>query len=73
MWLVKEKSDNFHIGFLKSTSPLLTEITEGERMIFHVVGGTIYLKFILGNKNPEEVIKSYHRYINGFGLHPFWA
>lgn len=73
MWLIKEKSDNFHIGLLKSTSPLLTEITEGERMVFHVVGGTIYLKFILGNKNPEEVIKSYHRYINGFGLHPFWA
>jgi alpha-glucosidase len=42
-------------------------------MVFHVVGGNIFLKFFLGDSNPENVIKSYHRFINGFGLHPFWA
>jgi hypothetical protein len=26
MWVIKEQSGNFHIGFLKSTSALLSEI-----------------------------------------------
>ncbi|CAD8121804.1 unnamed protein product [Paramecium sonneborni] len=73
MWLTFENSKNYHIGFLKSTSALLTQIDEGQRMIFHVVGGNIVLKFFLGGREPEKVIQSYHRYINGFGLHPFWA
>ncbi|CAK60798.1 unnamed protein product (macronuclear) [Paramecium tetraurelia] len=73
MWLTYEKSGNYHVGFLKSTSALLTQIDEAQRMVFHVVGGNIVLKFFLGQQEPEKVIKSYHRYINGFGLHPFWA
>lgn len=42
-------------------------------MIFHVVGGNIVLKFFIGTNNPEGVIKAYHRYINGFAIHPFWS
>ena len=42
-------------------------------MIFHVVGGNVVLKFFLGDENPENVIKAYHSYINGYYIHPFWA
>jgi alpha-glucosidase len=27
----------------------------------------------LGDEQPENVIKAYHRYIKGFSLHPFWS
>ena len=36
------------------------------------MGGRIDLKFFFGNK-PEEVIKAYHAYINGFALTSFWT
>jgi hypothetical protein len=42
-------------------------------MGFHIVGGNIIIKFFLGDKNPENAIKAYHRYIKGFSIHPFWS
>jgi alpha-glucosidase len=38
-----------------------------------MVGGNIILKFFLGDKNPESVVKAYHRYIKGFSIPPFWS
>lgn len=46
--LLFSMKNKFHIGFLKSTSALLTQVTEGDRMIFHVMGGSIVLKFFIG-------------------------
>jgi alpha-glucosidase len=73
MWLKKELSGNWHVGFLKSTSALETDILVGRSMGIHITGGNIILKFFLGDKNPETPIKAYHRYINGYAIHPFWS
>jgi alpha-glucosidase len=69
MWLKRESMNagahKFHVGFLKSTSPLLTEF-RGNQMTLNVVGGQIFLKFFLGDTTPESVIRAYHNYINGY-------
>ena len=31
------------------------------------------MKFFFGDRDPEEVVKAYHNYVNGFTLMPFWS
>lgn len=38
-----------------------------------MIGGNIDFRFFLGDSNPETAVKMYHRYVNGYTLHPFWA
>lgn len=42
-------------------------------MSFKVGGGIIEMKFFFGDRDPEEVVKAYHNYVNGFTLMPFWS
>jgi len=37
------------------------------------MAGIIEFKLFLGDNHPDNAIKMYHTYINGFALHPFWA
>jgi len=57
---------------------------KNKNLQYQIIGGDIELKFFLDgtqqtntppfNKHsPEEAIKRYHNYLNGFSLHPFWA
>jgi len=72
MYLRREKSGLFHVGFLRNTYANQFDY-DYESLVFKVLGGVIELKFFFGEEKPEEAVQLYHAYINGFALHPFWA
>lgn len=37
------------------------------------MGGIVDIKFFFGGSDPRKVIDKYHRYVNGWALHPFWS
>ena len=51
---------------------MLIDYRQNRYLKFSVVGGIAEIKFFIGT-TIESVIKQYHRYINGYSLHPFWA
>jgi len=49
------------------------DYVKNNTLTFKVIGGNIDFRFFLGDSNPETAVKMYHRYVNGYTLHPFWA
>lgn len=72
MYLRREKDGNFHIVFLRSASGMQLQYKAEKFLKYKVISGIIDLKFFLGGKNPEPLIEQYHKFINGWILHPFW-
>lgn len=66
-------SKKFHVVFLRNAYGMEIDYTENQKLTYKVIGGNFDFKFFIGDKNPEEPIKLYHNYINGWILHPFWA
>jgi alpha-glucosidase len=50
----------------------VTDYHQGEYMLLKIVGGIIDFKFFIGS-SAKEVIAKYHRYLNGWAIHPFWS
>lgn len=73
MYLRKEQSGNYHVVFLRNPSGMLINYQQGLYLEYQVMGGILEYKIFLGDQKPENSIKQYHSYINGFNLHPFWA
>lgn len=73
MYLMREKSGNYHVLFFKSSVAMDVDIRDTS-VTFKVVGGIFHVKIFLGDKYPETAIRRYHRYLGGgYSLHPFWA
>ncbi|EGR31770.1 hypothetical protein IMG5_102700 [Ichthyophthirius multifiliis] len=73
MYLRKEHEQNkFHVVFLRNSYGMEIDYEQNQSLMYKVIGGNFDFKFFLGN-NPEEVIKMYHQYVNGWILHPFWV
>ncbi|EAS00396.2 glycosyl hydrolase family 31 protein (macronuclear) [Tetrahymena thermophila SB210] len=68
-----DATKNFHVLFLRNAYGMEIDYQENESITYKVIGGNFDFKFFLGNNNPEEPIKLYHNYINGWILHPFWV
>lgn len=73
VYLMKENSGNFHMMLLKNVDGMQYEFNAQDELKFKIIGGIIDLKFFIGDKYPENVIKKYHAYINNFNMMPFWA
>ena len=73
VYLMKEKSQNWHIAFFRSSNAMEIEIRDGKTIRYRVAGGIIDLVFFLGDKMPETPIKMYHDYIGKWVMMPFWA
>lgn len=72
MWLRKGLQNKYHVGFLRNAHAMLLNYTQNQSLTFQMTGGLMEYKFFIGNQ-PEESIKAYHNYINGFALQPFWS
>lgn len=57
---------------IKTTNGLQFEFNEENKLVFKLMGGYLDLKFLLGEHEPEKLIKKYHRYVNGYELPPLW-
>ena len=78
MYLSREKSSNFFLVFLRSSSPMDVHFKHDYNnniysLNFKIVGGILDLNFFFGDQNPENVISLYHQFIGGFSIPPFWA
>lgn len=51
---------------------MVLDYQQNKSMTFKMTGGVMEFKFFIGNE-PEESITAYHKYVNGFSLHPFWS
>ena len=74
VYLMREKSGNWHMMLLRTTNALdFYYDAANETLKYLVTGGEIELKFFLGDKYPDTVIKMYHNYLNKWTLMPFWS
>ena len=47
--------------------------TGNNLITYKVVGGVFDFSIFLGNENPENVTKKYHKFLGGYALPPFWS
>ncbi|KAL4493952.1 hypothetical protein ABPG72_021969 [Tetrahymena utriculariae] len=74
MYLRREViENNFHVTLFRNTYGLQVDYKQNQYLTYKTIGGNLDFKFFLGNSNPENAIKLYHNYVNGWILHPFWA
>lgn len=74
MYLMREKSGNFHVFFLRNANAMDCIISGGSKVLtFKITGGIMEMKFFLGDRYPETALKAYHTYINGYTMMPFWS
>jgi len=76
VYLQREKSNQFHMNLLRSSTPMDVQIKSGKTLTYKVVGGIFDFNFFVGEENdssPETVVKQYHQYLGGWILQPFWS
>lgn len=73
VYLMKEKSGNWHVVLFRSSNAMDVSMENGENVRFRVAGGIIDVVFFLGGQRPESAIEQYHDYIGHWTLQPFWA
>jgi alpha-glucosidase len=73
MYLRKENSGNFHVVFLRNAYGMELDYVKNSSLTYKVIGGNFDFKFFLADSKPENAIRLYHNYINGWILHPFWV
>lgn len=74
MYLRREsKSTNFHVTFLRNTYGMEVDYMKSYKLTYKIIGGIFDFRFFVGDRNPETSINLYHRYVNGYILHPFWV
>jgi alpha-glucosidase (family GH31 glycosyl hydrolase) len=74
MYLMREKSGNYHVNYLRNTYPMDVTIDHSANTLnYKIIGGVLDFTLFLGDKNPETAIKRYHKFLGGYSLPPFWA
>jgi alpha-glucosidase (family GH31 glycosyl hydrolase) len=74
MYLMREKSANYHINYLRNSLPMNVIVDhENSMLTYKVAGGVLDFTIFLGDKNPETAIKMYHKFLGGYSMHPFWS
>jgi alpha-glucosidase (family GH31 glycosyl hydrolase) len=74
MYLMRERSGNYHISYLRNTFPMDVIVDHEKSVIeYKIVGGVLDFTFFLGNTNPENVTKMYHEFLGGYSMPPFWS
>jgi alpha-glucosidase len=76
VYLLREKSNAFSMGLLRSSVGMDLVFEKGKKLTYKVMGGIIDLNFFLGGdaeSAPETVVKQYHSYLGGWTLQPFWS
>lgn len=48
------------------------QYVQEKQIVFRMISGVVQIKLFLGDQNPENVVRMYHKYINGWTMHPFW-
>lgn len=77
LYLNREKQGFFNLVYLRNSNGMdviLDKKGNTPIVTYKITGGIVDLKFFLSEKkSPEEVVKSYHTYIGGYVLPPFWS
>jgi alpha-glucosidase (family GH31 glycosyl hydrolase) len=74
MYLMRERSGNYHVSYLRNSYPLDVEVDHlSSKLTYKISGGVLDFTFFIGDKNPETSIKMYHKYLGGYSMPPFWS
>lgn len=74
MYLMRERSANWHISYLRNSFPMDVIVQHDTSVLtYKIAGGVLDFTFFLGNENPETVTQMYHDFLGGYSMPPFWA
>ncbi|EAR88115.2 family 31 glycoside hydrolase (macronuclear) [Tetrahymena thermophila SB210] len=74
MYLRRDIVNNqFQVTLFRNYYGMQVDYEQNSHLTYKVIGGNIDFKFFISDSNPENSIKLYHNYINGWILHPFWS
>jgi len=71
MYLMREVSGKYHVGFLRNVNAQEVVWTSTNKITWKIIGGIIDLSFFLAD-TPEEAVQKYHEYIGGWTLPALW-
>ena len=76
-YLLRERDGMHHVGYFRTTNALEVEVESFSNtsylQIFRVIGGIIDFRYILGEKDPEELLRNFHSFIGASHVPPFWS
>lgn len=74
MYLMREKSGNYHISYLRNSLPMDVIVNhEQSKLTYKITGGVLDFTIFLGDPNPENIIKAYHKFLGRHSMPPFWS
>jgi len=71
--LFRGKDKNFYLTLMRNSNAMDIIIDDKPSLTYKMVGGVIDLVFFVGDKTPDNVLKSYHNYLGNFTMMPFWS
>jgi len=71
MYLMKEKSGNYHTFLLRNVNFGEVTIYEQNKLKWQITGGVLDFNFFLGD-TPESTIEKYHIYLEGWAMPALW-
>lgn len=77
MWLTREKSNKYNVILFRNVNSLDFTVSDiplkKKKLKFQVIGGILEYRFFIGNYDPEDTLRLYHRYVGGWRIPSFWS
>jgi len=73
VYLMKEKSGKWSMTLLRNVNAMDVILKNSESLTYKITGGILDFNFFLGNTDPESAIMTYHNYLGGWAVPPFWS
>ena len=71
--MVRGDKDNFYIVAMRNSNAMDVIIDYTPGLTYKMIGGVVDLVFFVGDDYPDTVIKTYHQWVGGFVMMPFWS
>jgi alpha-glucosidase (family GH31 glycosyl hydrolase) len=74
---LKEKQNLFHFSYFKNSNGMDVFINQTRAdpavVTYKTIGGIIHFRFILGDNNPENLLKKWNTFLGTSAVPPFWS
>jgi alpha-glucosidase len=73
VYMVQEQSKDWSMVLLRNVNAMDVILNNSKSLTYKITGGILDFNFFLGDNYPETVITSYHKYLGGWAIPPFWS
>ena len=71
--LIRGNKENFYVAAMRNSNAMDVIVDYTPGVTYKMIGGIVDLIFFVGDNYPDTVIKTYHQWVGGFVMMPFWS